>query len=141
MTKEARKTSGIILLTVPSVIYGGFFLLNILSGNHDDMQLTEFQKGMFRAGHAHAGVLIILALVAQLLADHAALTGLWRHIARSAIPFSAILISGGFFAAASGENLTRPNNLIVILYIGVVLLVAGVLTLGIGLLRNKNKDE
>lgn len=138
MTNDARKTSGIILLTVPTIAYGGYFLLTILSGEH--AELTDFQKAMFRAGHAHAGVLVILSLVAQLLADHAVLSKLWMGIARSAIPLSAILVSAGFFAAASGEHATKPNNLIIILYIGIAFLVAGVVTLGIGLLRKKQVD-
>ncbi len=47
-----------------------FFLLGLLSGQYEELQLTEFQKAMFRAGHAHAGVLVILSLVAQLFVEH-----------------------------------------------------------------------
>jgi hypothetical protein len=36
---------------------------------------TPFQLAFARAGHAHAGVLLVLALVCQLLADAADLTG------------------------------------------------------------------
>ena len=72
MTTETKKTSGIIILTVPTIVYGGYFLLTILSGQHGELGLTDFQKSMFRAGHAHAGVLVILALVAQLFVDQTA---------------------------------------------------------------------
>ena len=38
--------------------------------------LTEFQQDLARAGHAHAGVLVTVALVGLLYADAARLTGL-----------------------------------------------------------------
>jgi hypothetical protein len=56
MTNKTRITSGYILLSVPTIIYGGYFLLSVMSGQHQELALTEFQKSMFRAGHAHAGV-------------------------------------------------------------------------------------
>jgi hypothetical protein len=137
MTNEARKLSGIIMLTVPTIIYGGYFLLAILSGNMDHLGLTDFQKAMFRAGHAHAGVLVILSLIVQVLADHANLSRAWKWISRLLFPVSAILVSSGFFASAAGKNITEPTSMIFILYSGMVTLVTGLLVLGIGLLRNK----
>lgn len=135
MTKETKKISGIILISIVTIAYGGYFLLGLLSGQYEELQLTEFQKAMFRAGHAHAGVLVILSLVAQLFVDHTSLTGLWKWTARLGIPLAAVFISGGFFAAATGPGLTQPNNMIIILYVGIVFLVVGLLSLGIGLLR------
>lgn len=135
MTRHTKLLSGIILLTIPSIVYGGYFLLNILSGQEEALQLTDFQKSMFRAGHAHAGVLVILSLVAQILVDHAKLSNAGKWVARLTIPASALFVSGGFFAAAIGEGLTQPNNLIAILYVGILLLVVGLITLGIGLVR------
>jgi hypothetical protein len=60
MTRITKKISGFILLSVPTIIYGGYFLLTALSGQQEHLQLTDFQKSMFRAGHAHAGVLLII---------------------------------------------------------------------------------
>ncbi len=136
MTNDARKLSGIILLTVPTIIYGGYFLLSILSGKMDHLGLTDFQKAMFRAGHAHAGVLVILSLIVQVLADHANLSKTWKWISRLLFPISAILVSGGFFASAAGNNITEPTPMIFILYSGIFTLVAGLLVLGIGLINN-----
>jgi hypothetical protein len=135
MTTETKKTSGIIILTVPTIVYGGYFLLTILSGQHGELGLTDFQKSMFRAGHAHAGVLVILALVAQLFVDQTALSDTWKRVVRITMPLAAVLISGGFFASATGQGLTQPTNLIAILYAGIVVFVIGLVTLGIGLLR------
>jgi len=137
MTNEARKISGAILLSVPTIIYGGYFLLTLLSGQQENLQLTDFQKSMFRAGHAHAGVLVILALLIQLFADHATLSNTWKWIARLSFPISAITISLGFFASAIGRQITEPTKLIFILYFGIVILIFGLVILGIGLIRKK----
>ncbi len=138
MTNEARKLCGYILITVPTIIYGGYFLLTILSGQQEHLQLTDFQKAMFRAGHAHAGVLVILSLLIQLFADHATLSHKWRWAARLSFPIAAIAISFGFFAAATGKQITEPTALIIVLYVGMVILAFGLITLGVGLVKQKN---
>lgn len=135
MSETTRLLCGITLLTIPSIAYGGWFLLSILSGKQEKLALTPYQKAMFRAGHAHAGVLVILSLIGQLLADHANLPTAWVWLARVALPLSAVLISGGFFGAAAGPGRTRPGPLIKLLYVGVFLLVVGLGVLGIGLIR------
>lgn len=137
MTYKAKLMSGILLISIPTIQYGGYFLLGILSGKYTELNLTEFQQSMFRAGHAHAGVLIILSIVCQILADHAKLQHFWEWFVRVGTPASALLISGGFFGGAIGENVTTPGNLIFLLYTGILVLAASVVTLGIGLIRNK----
>jgi Ni,Fe-hydrogenase I cytochrome b subunit len=49
-------------LALPTVMYGGYSLLQII--NRGDA-LTPFQVNWFRAGHAHAGVLIVMSLLAK----------------------------------------------------------------------------
>ena len=132
MTHTSKLISGITILTVPTIVYGGYFLLTVLSG-YDKTPLTDFQKSMFRAGHAHAGVLVILSLVAQLLLDGTQLSYLMELSTRLAFPIAAILVSGGFFAAATGRGLTQPNGFVAILYGGALLLVASLIVLGIAL--------
>mgnify|MGYP005858163679 FL=1 len=139
MTNEARKISGYILLSVPTLIYGGYFLLTVLSGQQEHLQLTDFQKSMFRAGHAHAGVLVILSLLIQLFADHAKLSNIMKWTIRISFPVSAIIISIGFFAAAIGTQIERPTVLIAILYFGIVILIFSLLTLGIGLIKKQKR--
>jgi hypothetical protein len=135
MTEEAKLISGITIITIPSIQYGGYFLLQVLSGKFTKVEFTGFQKSMFRAGHAHAGVLIILSLVCQLLADHAGLAEALLWTVRTGIPGSALLISGGFFLSALGREVVRPNKWIGILYIGVFVLAFSLIVLGIGLLN------
>jgi hypothetical protein len=135
MSPTARLFCGIILLTVPSIVYGGYFLLTILSGK-SRLPLTDFQKSMFRAGHAHAGVLVILSLIAEILADQANLPKGLIVFIRIAFPLAAILVSGGFFAGGSGRGAQSPNSLIMILYMGVGVLLLSLLVLGIGLVSS-----
>lgn len=102
------------------------------------MPLTDFQKGMFRAGHAHAGVLVILSLIAQLLLDNVQMNESLELALRIAFPLAAILISGGFFALATGSNITQPNSFIAILYTGALLLAMSLIVLGIALLKSRS---
>ena len=127
---------GIILLTIPGIQYGGFFLLSVLRGGHDSLALNSLQKSMFRAGHAHAGVLVILSLICQILVDEAALSAPAAWIVRAFIPTSALLISGGFFFSVIGRDVVKPNKMIALIFIGIGLLAVGLVTLAIGLLRS-----
>jgi hypothetical protein len=130
LSSDARSTAGVLLLTLVAVEFGGWFMLRVLRGQRP---ATEFQKAFFRAGHAHAGVLVILSLVAQLFATAAALSGVWAVLANG-IWAAAILIPAGFFFSAAGRDRTRPNQSIVLLYAGMVALALGVISLGLGLL-------
>lgn len=135
MTYEAKLMCGITLITIPSIQYGGYFLLRVLSGDYQQLELNNFQKAMFRAGHAHAGVLVILSLICQLLADEAALPVGLTWFVRAGVPSAALLISGGFFSSSVGKGVTKPNALISLIYVGIFVLAASLVVLGIGLLR------
>jgi hypothetical protein len=74
MTREARLMSGIILITVPTIQYGGYFLLTSLMNKSSGYMENPLRQNFFRAGHAHAGVIVILSLVCQILADAAVLS-------------------------------------------------------------------
>lgn len=131
LSAEARQTAGVILLTLVAVESGGLLMLRIVGGR---LALTPFQRTFFRAGHAHAGVLVILALLTQLLADAARLPGVLELIGRNAIAAAAVLMPAGFFLSALGRERTGPSGFIVLLYAGVVALAAGAVVLGVGLL-------
>lgn len=135
MSRLSKLFCGITLLTVPTIQYGGYFLLTLVAG-WSTASLTDFQRSMFRSGHAHAGFLVILALVAQFLADHARLPITLSWVVRIGFPLAAVLVSGGFFGAAAGSNVTQPNQLIAILYAGIGVLTLSTIVLGIGLLRS-----
>ena len=97
MTREARMFSGIILITVPTIQYGGYFLLTSLMDKTSGYMDNPLRQNFFRAGHAHSGVFVILSLLCQVLADAATLPASLLWIARTALPLAAILIPAGFF--------------------------------------------
>jgi hypothetical protein len=133
LSKDARTTAGVILLTIVAVGYGGTFMLRVVRGR---VPATEFQKAFFRAGHAHAGVLVILALVGQILADGAGMHGVPSSLARGGIPLAAILMPAGFFFSSAGRGVSKPNGFVVLLYAGAASLAIGVVALGVGLLTS-----
>src|SRR5262249_7134434 len=90
---------------------------------------------MWRAGHAHAGVYLVLSLIMLRWVDDAALSPVWKWVARTGTPTAAILIPAAFFLSVVSPSATQPNALIKFAYAGAVSLAAAVLTLGIGLIR------
>jgi hypothetical protein len=133
LTDASRVIGGLVLLTVPGIQFGGYFLLRIHGGAYP---FNDFQKAFARAMHAHARVLVILSLVCLLLADAAGLTGFFGWAGRLGVPLAALLIPGGFASSAligRGE-ITKPNKFIWLVGAGAVALAVGVLSVGIGLL-------
>ena len=61
MTNEAKLIAGITLITVPTIQYGGYFLLRSLMDPGSGYMTNALRQNFFRAGHAHAGVLVILS--------------------------------------------------------------------------------
>jgi hypothetical protein len=131
LSAGTTRTAGILLIALAAVEYGGIFLLGTYKKQHS---LTEFQKGFFRAGHAHAGILLVLSLVGLLYADSLQLSGIGRFAGRSAIPMAAILMPAGFFLGAIGSGRERPNRFHLLIYLGALSLTIGVVTLGVELL-------
>jgi hypothetical protein len=131
LSSDTRSTAGILLLTVVAVEWGGLFMLRLVRGRQ---QATGFQITFYRAGHAHAGVLVILSLVGLILADGADLHGVLGFFARNFIWAAAILMPAGFFFSVASPRAERPNRLLALTWLGAVVLAAGVLTLGISLL-------
>jgi hypothetical protein len=131
LSPESRSTAGVLLLTLVAVEYGGIFMLRVTRGQ---VPMTDFQRSFARAGHAHAGVLVLLSLVGLILVDATALSGPLAILARNGIWVAAILMPAGFFFSSAGRNVTKPNSLIVLLYLGIATLTVGVISLGIGLL-------
>ncbi len=135
MTHQARMMSGIILITVPTIQYGGYFLLTSLMNKSSGYMENPLRQNFFRAGHAHAGVIVILSLICQMLADAAALPTPLLWFVRIGIPLSAILISAGFFFSVLPPTATQAGGAVSLIYAGALILAVGVVTLGIGLLR------
>lgn len=134
MSEESIRSAGILLVVFPTVIGGGVSILALLlrrSAYYDH----PLRPRLWAAGHAHAGVILILSLVSLLLVDHANLGDGWKQLVRSAIPSAAILVPAAFFLSVVRARGERPNRLILLAPVGAVSLSAGLLTLGVGLLR------
>lgn len=136
MTREARLMSGIILITVPTIQYGGYFLLTSLMNKSSGYMDNPLRQNFFRAGHAHAGVIVILSLVCQILADAAILPTPLLWLVRIGVPLAAILISAGFFFSVLPPTATQANGAVALIYTGAFVLAISVVLLGVGLLRS-----
>ena len=136
MTREARLMSGIILITIPTIQYGGYFLLTSLLDKSSGYMDNPLRQNFFRAGHAHAGVIVILSLICQMLADAAVLPSPLLWLVRIGVPLSAILISAGFFFSVLPPTAAQASGAVSFIYVGAVILASAVVSLGIGLLRH-----
>jgi hypothetical protein len=128
--------SGIILITIPTIQYGGYFLLTSLMNKSSGYMENPLRQNFFRAGHAHAGVIVILSLVCQILGDAAVLPVPVLWFVRIGIPLSAILISAGFFFSVLPPTATQASGAVALISAGAVILALAVVTLGVGLLRS-----
>jgi hypothetical protein len=134
LSRETRLFCGVILLTVPTIMYGGATLLGILTQGSaglgpGGLVLTEIQWSLFRAGHAHAGVWVILSLIVQILLDAATLRGASRLLARICAPLGAVLLPGAFFGLAFAPGFR------VLLYLGAASMALALVLTAVGLLR------
>jgi hypothetical protein len=134
MSGESRRLAGILLVILPTVAFGGVSILTLLIGDPAYME-NALRQDLWRAGHAHAGVLLILSLLALRYVDEATLSEGSRRLVRSTIPASAILLPVAFFLSVVRPDATEPNALIYLAYVGAVVLVSGLLVLGVGLIR------
>jgi hypothetical protein len=121
---------GILLLALVTVESGGVFLTRVVRGK---VPANALQTSFFRAGHAHAAVLLVLSIAILGVIDNADLPPVLDFIARDGVPIAAILMPAGFFLSVLGRDPQKPNRLIVLLWLGAASLTAGLLAAGIGL--------
>ncbi|MEV0825278.1 hypothetical protein [Nonomuraea rubra] len=133
MSPSSLSTAGVLLITVPGVGYGGVTLLSLLMKNVPGYLDNPVRRGLWRAGHAHAGVLVLFALVAMLYVDQSGLPDALRAVTRTLIVAAPILMPLGFFLSVVRPRDTKPSKLIYLTVAGGVCLAAGTLMLGIGL--------
>jgi hypothetical protein len=69
MSDASRILAAILLIAVPTVEFGGLALLGMLTRRTPGYLDNPLRQNMFRAGHAHAGVWLVFALVALLWVD------------------------------------------------------------------------
>lgn len=135
MSADSLRTAGVIMIVFPTVVFGGASILWHWITRRTDYFDHPLRQRLWRAGHAHAGVLLLLSLIALLLVDQAALSEAWRQVVRITIPAAAILLPIAYFLSVVRPAVQRPNRLINLAYVGGASLSVGMLILGVGLLR------
>jgi uncharacterized membrane protein YphA (DoxX/SURF4 family) len=119
-------------VALPTVMYGGYALLVLLTKKDG---LTPFRRTWFRAGHAHAGVLLLMFLLfLEFLARTNLILGV-KHLACGIFVAGILTQAGGFFvhmsrgqpdARSIGTTMTTVGALLLTVAIGV--LVYGIVT-------------
>jgi hypothetical protein len=136
MSSASRRSAGILLLVLPTVVWGGVSILSLLI-SEPGYRENQLRQDLWRAGHAHAGVLLILALVALRYVDEANLSDRLKQLVRITLPSAAILLPVAFFVSVLTPDATTPNGFINLAYVGAAALVVGLLVLGVGLVRQR----
>ena len=136
MSSRSRLVAGVLLILMPAVVYGGASILSLLIGDPAYAQ-NELRQDLWRAGHAHAGVWLVLSLVTLRYVDEAALSEGLRWVVRLAFPVAAVLMALGFFLSVIPEDAREPNGVIYLAYVAGLLLAVGLLVLAVGLIRGR----
>ena len=123
-------SAGVVLLVVLTIAYGGTFVLSVSRGN---VPANDLQRRFFRAGHAHAGVLVILGLLTLTLEELNHVRAPYPALS-FAILAAAVLMPAGFFLSVAGRDPARPNRAITLLWTGAALLALGLICAGVGLI-------
>lgn len=129
-----KPTSRLIALTLFALVtveFGGWSLLGMLTAQGS---LTPFQEQFFRAGHAHAGVLLTLALIYFVLMDRTNLEPRSQRLLGLTLMGGILLQSGGFFVhmLTGAEGRTSTGTLLT--RVGAVLLAVALVSLGVSIL-------
>ena len=141
ISKESRLMAGSLLVVLPTVLYGGLFLLTQLVDDRSGYMANPLRQNLFRAGHAHAGVLLLLSLIGLRYVDEANLSPILKWVVRFGIPSAAISLPMAFFFSVLSPTATHPNGFINLAYVGAVVLAISLLVLGVGLLRSRTTSS
>ena len=134
MSDASKQLAGILFVLVPTIEFGGWSLLHMIARRIPGYLDNPVRQNLFRAGHAHAGVLLLLTLVGILYVDQSDLSSGTRTLVRTGLALAPILMPAGFFFSVLRPDADRPNRLIVLVYLGALSLAAAAVTLGVSLL-------
>ncbi len=136
MSPQSRLVAGILLILLPTVEIGGASILSLLIAEPSYSQ-NNLRQDLWRAGHAHAGVWLVLSLVALRYVDEATLSEGMKWLVRLAFPAAALLMPLAFFFSVLSPEATEPNAMIYLAYVAGMVLAVGLLVLGVGLIRRR----
>ena len=124
------------VLSLITVEFGGFALLRVLAGRMTiaEPERREFAFRFFRAGHAHAGVLIVLSLAYFLYLERTDYSSGMQWLAGIVLVAGTLAQSGGFFVHSSVGAYDRWSIGNTMSVIGAVLIAVALVILAIGLI-------
>jgi len=118
-------------ILLPTVMYGGYSLLGLTVRKNSF--LTDFREKYFRAGHAHAGVLLVMSLVYYIFLGQTTFPSGLRLLLCIVLLVGILAQSGGFFLHMMVGQPERSSTGTLITTLGAVLLVFSTLFLAYGL--------
>ena len=134
MSDASRWMIALAFISLPTIAFGGYFLLSILKRQKGTEKISAIQRDYFRAGHAHAGVLVILSIIGQLVLDYSLFNETLVWAMRIGLFVAPLLISGGFFGGAPTKADGKPGALLKLVPIGAVVLSLSTIGVGLSLL-------
>jgi len=120
-------------IALPTVIYGGYALPGFLTRGG----LSAFQQTFFRAGHAHAGVLLLMSLLYYSYLGKTTLSPALKAAGAIIVLAGILAQSGGFFLHLALGQSGRASAGTAVTTVGAVLLAIGVAVLVVGLITSK----
>lgn len=130
--KTSSRLIAITLFALVTVEFGGWSLLGLLTGQGS---LTPFEEQFFRAGHAHAGVLLTLGLIYFVLMDRTTFSAGRQRMLGLVLLGGIIFQSGGFFLHMVAGEEGRSSIGTLSTRVGAVLLAVALVSLGVGILQ------
>ena len=121
-------------ISLPTIAFGGYFLLTILKRKVGTENITPAQRSYFIAGHAHAGVLVTLAIIGLLVLEYSRFDSWVVWVLSIGLLVAPLLISGGFFGGAPRTADGPPGPLVKLVPVGAVVFSIATLGVGVGLL-------
>lgn len=120
------------LLALVTVEWGGWALLNFRTGR---AEFKDWQVAFVRAGHAHAGVLLVLSLVYLLYLPRAEYSDALEWVSGVVLLLGVMAQSGGFFVHVARGGPGQPSAGTRLTRIGAGLIAAALVTLAVGLVQ------
>lgn len=123
----------IALFSLVTVEFGGHALLRFITV--DRTELGPAREQFFRAGHAHAGVLLILSLAYFLYLDRTDWGGFLQWLFGIMLLVGLLALSGGFLVHMLYGAPERTTPGIILTRVGGPLIAAPLIALAIGLIQ------
>jgi drug/metabolite transporter superfamily protein YnfA len=126
------------VLSLITVEFGGWALLAFLTGQgalKGEPATLDNRMRFFRAGHAHAGVLIVLSLVYYIYLDRADFSNGFDWLVGLVLVAGTLAQSGGFFIHLGKGAPPAPTVGTTVTRVGALLIAAALVILAIGLIQ------